>query len=517
MGYNINSIPKTGNRQYGVDIQANNDNELLLFVVKQGNITRTLWDSNPNSVRQSLNEILDVYLNTLTLSEKEKSIKIITITNGYMDETVKPNWSGFINSNKNYSNLNLDFDFWGIDNIVSLTEKFLLDEHLFDSGMHSNMRKALYFIEEADYKNTHFEKIIDNYINNLLEIYRKTNSTNQTNDKFIKKCISALFLATQMIAKYAGSLKRFKTAIQVYEYLLIRYWRFILITKTWENEMLIDWLIRFCKKYEEWNINYFKCLKDICNTKYAFPEYNDVEKRVQLYETINYLTSFCYYLIETNKKAYPSQTILDSIITLINNNQEFYYAPYDCNVNTIIMLCKLLLISNQPKEAENLLTNQTKALMASYLTFKRYPAPEDSFSEALDIYMGNSASEYNTSAFWGTVLLWIGYFNLEDCYNSLKDFLNIDLSEVTKCTWFLRSNDEKALYEPNAMHTSGEGIAISVKENFSDFVKEINFIINNYKSEAFSFKEYSFCSLEMIASRYYGNIPTIPNLNKPQQ
>ena len=78
MGYTIMSVPKTGNRQYGVDIEARNDKEVLLFVVKQGDINRYVWDSDPNSVRQSMNEIKDNYLRSnLKLKRSVKSIKII--------------------------------------------------------------------------------------------------------------------------------------------------------------------------------------------------------------------------------------------------------------------------------------------------------------------------------------------------------------------------------------------------------------------------------------------------------
>lgn len=49
--YITDNVPKTGNRQYGVDIQAHNAKELVLCVVKQGNINRSVWDGNENSVR----------------------------------------------------------------------------------------------------------------------------------------------------------------------------------------------------------------------------------------------------------------------------------------------------------------------------------------------------------------------------------------------------------------------------------------------------------------------------------
>ena len=65
MGYITENRPKTGNRQYGVDIRAQNEDELLLCVVKQGNMTRQNWNSGQNAVRQSLDEIQDSYINII--------------------------------------------------------------------------------------------------------------------------------------------------------------------------------------------------------------------------------------------------------------------------------------------------------------------------------------------------------------------------------------------------------------------------------------------------------------------
>ena len=89
-GYKLDSIPKTGNKQYGVDIHAENDNEILLIAVKKNNIDSSSWDSNKNSVRQTLNEIRDSYFNIYHIKEKSKKIKIILANNGYINENIKP-------------------------------------------------------------------------------------------------------------------------------------------------------------------------------------------------------------------------------------------------------------------------------------------------------------------------------------------------------------------------------------------------------------------------------------------
>ena len=67
MGYVPLAKPQTGVRQYGVDFAAvgqcaeDGVKEILLFVIKQGDIGRTEWDGDPKtSVRPSLVEVLDV-------------------------------------------------------------------------------------------------------------------------------------------------------------------------------------------------------------------------------------------------------------------------------------------------------------------------------------------------------------------------------------------------------------------------------------------------------------------------
>jgi hypothetical protein len=97
------STPQRG-RQHGVDVAAagpdfeNPSKQLtvFLFVIKQGNITRTNWDAAETGVRSTLNEILDIYLVTLIPDEyKHLPVKIILITNGEIKQTAWINWVNY--------------------------------------------------------------------------------------------------------------------------------------------------------------------------------------------------------------------------------------------------------------------------------------------------------------------------------------------------------------------------------------------------------------------------------------
>lgn len=186
-GYIADNQPKTGNRQYGVDIQLHNEDELLMLIVKQGNIDREIWDGSINAVRQSLDEIKDVIINSLTFMEKEKSIRIIVATNGQKEESIKLNWNNYVNNNRIWNEISISIEFMGIDDIVKEILDNFFNEYLFDVSLHSAMRKALYFIGEGDYKREYYEKIVDSLIANLEDSKKK---------KFDKIC-ATLYLASQ--------------------------------------------------------------------------------------------------------------------------------------------------------------------------------------------------------------------------------------------------------------------------------------------------------------------------------
>lgn len=108
MGIEPFSLPQGGVRQFGVDLAAVGrlgceENTLLLFTIKQGELGRQDWDTNEQSIRQSLNEIKDVYLrNHLSPEHLTLKKKIILCT-----ENNKNNRTGMIRKETVCTCLNL--------------------------------------------------------------------------------------------------------------------------------------------------------------------------------------------------------------------------------------------------------------------------------------------------------------------------------------------------------------------------------------------------------------------------
>ena len=236
MGYITDNKPKTGNRQYGVDIRAYNDNEILLTIVKQGNLNRRNWDSDQNAVRQSLNDIQDTYIEFIKGKDRKKELHIIVAANGVIDEAVRPSWEGYINHNTTWSGMKVQIEFWNIDKLVDDVQKYLFDEYIFGAEMQSFLRKALYFIDESDYRNEYFECIIDDYLLCLKSV---------DTPKERRKKLSGLHLACQMIAQYAAEAGIYKIGIMVSEYLIIKYRKYMLENNKLGKLLDVEWLHKF--------------------------------------------------------------------------------------------------------------------------------------------------------------------------------------------------------------------------------------------------------------------------------
>ncbi|MDK2866523.1 MAG: hypothetical protein PWP38_838 [Clostridiales bacterium] len=504
MGYITDSKPETGNRQYGVDIRAHNEDEVVLCVVKQGNLNRKNWDADQNAVRQSLDEIKDVYIKLIHGVEREKRLHIAVVTNGVMEETVRPNWEGYVSQNTEWDGLNVLIEFWNIDKLVDDIQKYLFDEHIFDTNLQDLLRRALYFIGESDYRNTHFERIIDSYIIQL---------NNKDSAKQRKKKLAGLFIASQMVAQYAEEANVYKISVSVTEYLIIKYWQYLLAHDGLGKVQYGEWLQKFLAAYEKWNHKYYEAVRCCCEGEKRLLYYNSVEQRVLLYEVLGYLTSYAYYLsfqAQFNKVSERKcQQVTGSIINLVNNHPQFYYAPYDRHIGVISMLYRLLDRQGRVDDINTLIQYQCVRLAYYHDMYHKYPTAEDSFEDAVNIHMGLPAEDYLTSAFWGTMLEWFTLLEQEALYQQLQLFLKEDLSKVTKCAWFLRSEEELKFYDAYAMYQAGEGVAFSVEDTFEKLKENIAFIMSQYEGECFSYEAYAFNALEFITCRYYGYLPRV--------
>lgn len=154
--------PQKGVAQHGVDFSARKKGKFYLFVLKQKDIDRNNWNTGNNAVRQTLDEILDVYIPEMISDEKAK-INIVVCTNGIIKQNVYADWNGYITR---HTNNEISYAFWGIDELSTMTEKVLLNEYLFEDEMKSDLRRSLYFYEE-DTNFLYYKRLLEKLISKI--------------------------------------------------------------------------------------------------------------------------------------------------------------------------------------------------------------------------------------------------------------------------------------------------------------------------------------------------------------
>lgn len=163
MGLNVYSRPARGTRQDGVDVGAvgslnGGPEKVYLFTIKPGDLTRPSWDSEVQSVRPSLNEILDAYIPTRLPNEhRDKEIVICICCGGDILEPVRPALEGFIQQNTKDK---VSFEEWNGDRLASLIQSSFLREDLLPKDARAHLRKSLAMLDEPATSYKHFAALI---------------------------------------------------------------------------------------------------------------------------------------------------------------------------------------------------------------------------------------------------------------------------------------------------------------------------------------------------------------------
>lgn len=466
-GYTVKNLPKTGERQYGVDLLAEKGEEIYLYVIKQGDLTRQTWDGDKNSVRQSFSEIVDVYLNTMLDSIYQNRQKnIVFVTNGIIQDAVRPNWEGYKKSN---STEDINISSILLPDLVNLVLQEGFNETLFSKSKRSELRKCLYYLDESDYKLDFFESIVSKYFKELEEV---------TTEKKKNKIFTSLQMVLSLVTHTANEKKRYRISIQFTEYVLISMWSYIQKNNLFEKTNEILWLNKFIKLYINSNEKFMDNLSGFSTIRNGLPSYNPVE------DTINLL------------------------VDLMNNNYGFYYPVYDNDGIEISILFYVMLLKRNLADIEILVKNYTSHIFSNIRNGK-YPILERQYSLAMEIEFQeiDYVNRYSASFLWGILFEWALLTEQEDLANQILEF--DFLSEATIQNWNCSSEEEFNLYIKNEIHMQG----------YTDILNELEsketkkMILDTSKIDDFnhfSFIEYSFPTIGLMISRKY-RIPVIPS------
>ncbi len=165
LGMNVLSRPTRGNRQFGVDVVAIGPREdgaqvLYLVTIKPGDLKRSNWDNGMNTLRPSLNQVLDVYVgNHVPKRYKHLPIVVVICLGGEIHEGVREYVNGYIETHERDG---LTIKIWNGDKLAALLLTGVLAENTLPDSSRSNLRKAVALVDEPEIGFQYFCALLEN-------------------------------------------------------------------------------------------------------------------------------------------------------------------------------------------------------------------------------------------------------------------------------------------------------------------------------------------------------------------
>lgn len=506
------SKPQRG-RQFGVDISAiGTDNDgvkkVFLFAVKQGNITRNIWDSNPNSIRQTLNEILDVYIpKVLTKNQKALPQKIIVATNGVLEQTVQLNWNSYLDENSQPNKI--EFDFWGIDKIASQTDEYLLPEQIFPNDLKILLRKTLAFIDLADYDCNHYYSLLEKLFES------KTNKK-----KEVLKVLRIVRVCFSVIHKWSKDAQNLKQSIVASERTLLLTWNWMRENDLLKNNYVLDEFYNIHSLKITIGREYFLKIREHLYVKHSLFKYsrNQLEYSLTIWEQMGILSSIALTEIAegqmhlvTDNKDYTNICFSNAneyvigLKYLIANNPPTKYPEYDEHLIEISLTLILLYKAKEFEFAKNWIGNLITGFNDCYKLKRFIPLFRTDYEELANIHLGNSISEPHSSMLLPLLAEWAVILNEPGLYDLVKKMISENYPEIDLQIWFPESTSEDFLYTTNMSRKSGHAkCSIELYDDVEKYKKEMLEEKTLFCEEKeFSIFSQYFYYLGYLSSRHY--------------
>lgn len=219
LGFTVYSRPKRGTVQHGVDIAAvgaddDGEQKVFLFSVKQGDLTRQDWDSVPQGLRSSLNEILDAYIpSKIPARYKDLKIVICLCFGGDIQEPVQAAVRGFIRTN---TTDRISFDEWNGDKIAGFLLHGILREEILPKELRSSFQKAVAMVDEPDAAYLHFA-----------DLTRQLTKKGETNEKARVTVARQLYVCLWILFVWARDINNVEAPYRASELALLNVWNLL--------------------------------------------------------------------------------------------------------------------------------------------------------------------------------------------------------------------------------------------------------------------------------------------------
>jgi len=460
------SKPQVGVRQSGVDIAAvGNDDAgqktLWLFVLKRGDLGRRDWDTGSQSVRQSLDEVKDVYLRNHIAPEHEGlPVKIVVATTGDFKQDFEQNRVGYAEVNTQPART---YEFWNGDRVATLFEQYLLNEYALPDSARSQLRRALALIGEHDYDLEHFFALLKTLL---------TWGQDKTGGaaKGEKECLRALIttsLALGIACRWADQEGNLRSAVLACERALLWAWDAIRSRNLTQNQTIIPGYLRLVDLYMSTTVDYFNKVQPHLHTKDALTKYyreaallnERVFEEIGLISTIGLSHLIWGATTNDETRVKGAGAVADTLLSFLKTHRCSGSPCYDGHSVDIALALTFLSFNNRREAAQTWLRELSGRLTFGFRVGRWFPISTDSFDDLvafeIDREEVDMAKLMETSWLVPTVAQWAAALGEDQVYIQLAELSMDVLKDTCFQLWYPDKNTDEVMYRGPAQFESG--------------------------------------------------------------
>ena len=468
IGFTVLSRPAIGTKQYGVDVAAVGDpgdgvRRLYLLAIKPRDLRRSDWNNNEQSMRPSLDQIRDVYVEKLIPRRyKQLSIVIVLCIGGQVHEDVKLDVDGYIDSKENDD---IKYEVWNGDFLAGLLLTGILRENALPKGGRSDLRKSIALVDEPGAGFGHYCRFVSDIAKNC-----------RSNRPARLTAIRQIYVALWTVYVWARDAGNLEAAYQCSERSVLEAWPLIrdyLDGKSKEARQLGQSMQRliglhqtieadFIAQYVEPRAKALHALGGAIRSDAALDINLKVFDLIGRVGTSGLWTEFAVSKMESGDDSDAAIKMRERLLglaqlvaDLISNNPSLNTPIMDSQAIEINIVC-LFLARIGCYEAVRVWVRQiSNATVFAYRTHGSYPCIHTEYRKLID--HPRQEDSYRLAATAGSILLptlavWAAITEDRETLELLEGFVGDDYAHSNLQVWYPGGDTEEHVYRGSANH-----------------------------------------------------------------
>lgn len=468
VGFTVLSRPAIGTKQYGVDVAAVGDpgdgvRRMYLLAIKPRDLRRSDWNNNEQSLRPSLDQIRDVYIEKfIPRRYKQLPIVIVLCIGGQVHEDVKIDVDGYIDTKEEDD---IKYEVWNGDFLAGLLLSGILRENALPKEGRSDLRKSIALVDEPESGFGHYCKFVSDIRNNC-KPKRPARLT----------AIRQIYVALWTVYVWARDAGNLETAYQCSERSLLEAWPLIkeyLYGKSKEARQLSQTMQRliglhqtieaeFIAQYVEPRATALHALSCAVRSDSA------LDVNLRLFDVIGRVgtsglwTEHVVSQFESgessdaaNKLRERLQHLAQLVANLISNNPVLNTPVKDSQAIDINIVCLFLARVGCYEVIRVWVRQVSNATVFAYKTHGSYPCIYDEYRKLIDHPIKEDS--YRLAATAGSILVptlavWAAITQDQKTLKMLEEFAAEDYAHSNLQVWYPGADTEEHLYRGSANH-----------------------------------------------------------------